>query len=96
MNWLLRCFVLCNVRRRNRRTRVRRPTPANKLTLDGLLVNALADIPEQNPVMTHRTVVSACTLYLVFKEPDFRLYPRPLARRSPAHSAPTARRIGRL
>jgi len=71
-------------------------TPADKLTLDGLLVNTLADIPEQSPMMTHRTVVSACTLYLVFKEPDFRVRFATSLPAAPHAFGPTARRIGRL
>ena len=47
--------------------------------------------------MTHRTVVSACTLYLVFKEPDS-IAPGVVQTASPTQPAPTsslhARRAG--
>ena len=79
---------------------LRTPTSsADKLTLDGLLrfgsLRFPAEAFEQSPVMTHRTVVSACTLYLVFKEPDSTV-PGVVLTASPAQPGPTARRIGRL
>ena len=44
------CVVsYCYVRLRACRTRVRQPTPADKLTLDGLLSNPLAETLEQKP-----------------------------------------------
>ena len=59
---------------------------ADKLTLDGLLrTGALRRPPKQSPILhrpacanrpQHQTVVSACTLYLVFKEPNCRGCPR--------------------
>jgi hypothetical protein len=63
------------------------------LTLDGLLSVTPCGGLEQSPMTNHRTVVSACTLYLVFKEPA--ISTRSAAGVSAAPRAPDSRLAAR-